>query len=141
MLNAKLKNTTSFFLRPPPPFVGFLSLTNCSDWCLSLVFFPFNPFWLAGALKNYILGTLDLLKNDVVFFSLAFSIYMFVQLFGLLCKLRHFISQQYIAAIYVSYYRIHTQNTQNTYTEYIHGANTQESAVFRVSTPQKSKLQ
>ena len=56
-----------------PPFVGFFSdpklfrqllkSQNCSDGCLSLVFFPFNPFWLAGAPKNYILGTLDLLKN------------------------------------------------------------------------------
>ena len=35
---------------------------------------------------------------------------------------------------------IHTWNTWNTYTDYIHGAHTQESAVFRVSTPQKSKL-
>ena len=29
--------------------------------------FPFNPFWLPGALGNYILGTLDLLKNDFAF--------------------------------------------------------------------------
>ena len=35
---------------------------------------------------------------------------------------------------------IHRIHTQNTYTEYIHGAHTQESAVFRVFTPQKSKL-
>ena len=56
----------------PPPFVGFLATTNCSDWCLSLVFFPFNPFWLAEALKNYILWTLDLLKHSFIFFSLAF---------------------------------------------------------------------
>ena len=33
----------------PPPFVGFSATQNCSDWCLSLVFFPFNRFWLAGA--------------------------------------------------------------------------------------------
>ena len=35
-------------LAPRPPLQVF-SLTNCSDSCLSLVFFPFNPFWLAGA--------------------------------------------------------------------------------------------
>ena len=35
-------------LAPRPPLQVF-SLTNCSDWCLSLVFLPFNPFWLAEA--------------------------------------------------------------------------------------------
>ena len=35
--------------RPPPLFVCFSATQNCSDWCLSLVFVPFNPFWLAGA--------------------------------------------------------------------------------------------
>ncbi len=35
---------------------------------------------------------------------------------------------------------IHGIHTWNTYTEYIHGAHAQESALFRVSTPQKSKL-
>ena len=30
-------------------FVGFPATRNCSDWCSSLVFSPFNPFWLAGA--------------------------------------------------------------------------------------------
>ena len=28
---------------------------NSSNCCLSLVFFPFNPFWLAQALKYHIL--------------------------------------------------------------------------------------
>ena len=64
-------------LAPRPPLQVF-SLTNCSDWCLSLVFFPFNPFWLAEALKNYILWTLDLLKHSFIFFSLAFSIDIFL---------------------------------------------------------------
>ena len=111
MLNAKLKNTTSFFLRPPPPFVGFLSLTNCSDWCLSLVFVPFNPFWLAGALKNYILGTLDLLKNDVVFFSLAFSIYIFIFFY--------FIFYNSIYFLYVCFYllTISSHPTQATFSK------------------------
>ena len=40
--------------------------------------FPFNPFWLAEALKNYILWTLDLLKHSFRFFSLAFSIDIFI---------------------------------------------------------------
>ena len=34
---------------PPPPLYVFSATQNCSDWCLSLVFLPFNPFWLAGA--------------------------------------------------------------------------------------------
>ena len=51
------------------PFVCFSATQNCSDWCLSLVFFPFNPFWLAGAPNNYILGTLDLLKNLILFWG------------------------------------------------------------------------
>ena len=34
-------------------------------------------FWLAGALENYILGTLDLLKNDFVFGRLWHSPFIF----------------------------------------------------------------
>ena len=63
-------------LAPSPPLWVF-SLTNCSDWCLSLVSFPFNPFWLAEALKNYILWTLDLLKHSSKFFKLWHSALIF----------------------------------------------------------------
>ena len=35
--------------KPPPTLYVFSATQNCSDWCLSLVFSPFNPFWLAGA--------------------------------------------------------------------------------------------
>ena len=55
------------FFSDPKLFRQLLKSQNCSDSCLSLVFFPFNPFWLAGAAKNYILGTLDLLKNLIIF--------------------------------------------------------------------------
>ena len=42
--------------RPPPPFVGFCATQNCSDWCWSLGFFPFNPLGLARALKTGLIG-------------------------------------------------------------------------------------
>ena len=42
-------------LKRPAPLCRFFLSQNSSNCCLSLVFFPFNPFWLAGALKNYIL--------------------------------------------------------------------------------------
>ena len=45
------------------PFVGFRATQNCSDWCWSLGFFPFNPFGfpfnpfgLARALKTGLIG-------------------------------------------------------------------------------------
>ena len=37
-----------------------LSLTNCSDWCLSLVFVPFDSFWLPGANHKITFGDLEL---------------------------------------------------------------------------------
>ena len=43
--------------RPPSPLVGFSATQHCSDSYWSLVLVPFNPFWLAGALTNYILWT------------------------------------------------------------------------------------
>ena len=46
-----------------PPLCRFLRSQNSSNCCLRSRIFPFNPFWLAGALKNYIWGTLDLLKD------------------------------------------------------------------------------
>ena len=50
-------------------------------------FFLSILLWLAEALNNYILWTLDLLKHSFIFFSLAFSIDIFLYVF---CIFGHF---------------------------------------------------
>ena len=70
----------------PPPFVGLLS-HKLFRLVLKSRIFPFNPFWLAEALKNYILWTLDLLKHSFIFFTLAFGIDIFLYVF---CIVGHF---------------------------------------------------
>ena len=43
-------------------------------------FVPFNPFWLAGALNNYIWGTLDFLKDYFGLFIYLFA-YIYIYIF------------------------------------------------------------
>ena len=73
--NLQKQPTKGRALAPLPlqVFAGFSATQNRSDSCLSLVFVPFNPFWLAGALKNYILGPWTYSKNEP-------------------CKLRHLVA-------------------------------------------------
>ena len=78
----------------PAPLWMFFGSQNSSDWCLSLVFFPFNPFGLAGALKNYILGALDLRTiildfsdRDLSIFCSCLSLALHLN-----CKRRNFVA-------------------------------------------------
>ena len=49
------------------PLCRFFSLSKLIELLLKSRILPFNPFCLAGALKNYILGTLDLRKMTLYF--------------------------------------------------------------------------
>ena len=62
----------------PPPFVGFSATHNCSDWCLSLVFFPFNPFWLAGANQKITFSGPWTYFTIIDMFNFDLNIFLFV---------------------------------------------------------------